>query len=302
MKEEFYHSKIDQQMLAYQVNNNDRKKPLFVIFHGMAEHKGRYNLFANHLISLGFNVLLIDHRGHGNSLYDHKLKGHFADHDGYLTNLIDLHEIITSVRREDQALFIFGHSMGSLFARSYLKRFGEEVDACILSGSPDEAPLVNLIYAFANILTGWMNPKKEAKFLTRMIYQGFNKNINLPISEYDWLSYRRTNIDAYIQDPLCGFNLSYAGFRDLMFGVKDVYRSNHMTQKPKTPLLFISGLDDPCKFPNGLEHAKSRMRLWSYENVSSIEIQEARHEWLQEENKDFGLTEIQKWLSQYFAF
>ena len=302
MQEEFYQSKIDQQRLAYQVNNIDRKKPMFVIFHGMAEHKGRYNLFANHLITLGFNVLLIDHRGHGNSLYDHKLKGHFADRDGYLTNLIDLHEIITSVRKEDQALIIFGHSMGSLFARSYLNRFGDEVDACILSGSPDEAPLVNLIYGFANLLTGWINPKKEAKFLTRMIYQGFNKSIDQAVSEYDWLSYRSTNIEAYIQDPLCGFNLSYAGFRDLMFGVKDVYQSKHVALKPNIPILFISGMDDPCKLPNGLEYAKNRMRLQSYGDVHSTEIKEARHEWLQEENKDFSLSEIQNWLSQYFTF
>lgn len=302
MKEEFYQSKIDQQMLAYQVTNVDGKKPLFVIFHGMAEHKGRYTIFANHLISLGFGVLLVDHRGHGNSLYDHKIKGHFADRDGYLTNLIDLHEIIMSVRKEDQALVIFGHSMGSLFARSYLNRFGDEVDACILSGSPDEAPLVNLIYGFANMLTLLINPKKEAKFLTSMIYQGFNKNIDQPDSGYDWLSYRRANVDSYIQDSLCGFNLSYAGFRDLMFGVKDVYRSKHSALNPNTPILFISGLDDPCNLPKGLEYAKNRMRLQSYEDVYSIEIQDARHEWLQEENKDLGLSEIQKWLSQYFTF
>ncbi|MDP3442593.1 MAG: alpha/beta hydrolase, partial [Ignavibacteria bacterium] len=90
-----YTSLIDSQKLKayyYQIPN---PKAFVCIFHGMAEHQLRYKKFANLLNDNGFSVLTIDHRGHGESLFDGNLKGYFADEDGWSKNLEDLHGIIS---------------------------------------------------------------------------------------------------------------------------------------------------------------------------------------------------------------
>lgn len=301
MIERYYESILDQQKLSYTYHNEKHFPILFVIFHGMAEHKERYDGLAKWIIELGYGVLLIDHRGHGKSLYDGYLKGHFADENGYFKNLEDLHGIVSKHRFDQQALVVFGHSMGSLFARSYLKKYGDSVNGCILSGSPDEAPFVNLIYPVSKGLSRVMGHQKEAKILTKTIYSGFNAKINPAKTAYDWLSYNVKNVEAYMSDELCGFNLTFGGFRDLMQGIQDVYKTHQKTNHPNTPILMISGKEDPCQLPKGLKHAKSVLFSLGYLYIDCVEIEHARHEWLNEENHESGVKEIQNWICQHFA-
>ena len=45
---------------------------LVQISHGMAEHKGRYREFINFLNLNGFHVVIHDHRGHGERIFENK--------------------------------------------------------------------------------------------------------------------------------------------------------------------------------------------------------------------------------------
>ena len=79
----------DNQKVFANYYSCDNSQGLVVIFHGMAEHKERYDNFAQLLVKHGFSVLATDHRGHGESLFNESIKGHFADENGWFLNLED---------------------------------------------------------------------------------------------------------------------------------------------------------------------------------------------------------------------
>ena len=176
IKDILYVSPFDHQRMKAYLYEIDQAKALIVIFHGMAEHQKRYVNFALELNKNGFNVLTIDHRGHGESLYEGTLKGYFADQDGWQKNLEDCHTIIKD-HRYDLPLILFGHSMGSLFARLYLKAFASELTAVYLSGSPDESPMATVGYQFAKMICLILGRKHPSPLLTKLSFGAFNKQI-----------------------------------------------------------------------------------------------------------------------------
>ena len=105
-------------------------KAVMVIVHGMAEHRKRYDRFARKLADKGIGVLTYDQRGHGESVSDRCDLGYFGPIDGWLGFVKDLDRIIDQLKNKfDVPVVLFGHSMGSMVARSYLKRFDDKIDA-----------------------------------------------------------------------------------------------------------------------------------------------------------------------------
>ena len=56
---------------------------VLVWLHGMADHGARYAPLAKVLSEAGWHVLAPDHRGHGASVAEDALRGHFADQAGW---------------------------------------------------------------------------------------------------------------------------------------------------------------------------------------------------------------------------
>ena len=100
-------------------------RAIFRISHGMAEHRLRYAEFAQNLAQLGFVVVTSDHRGHGGSAASPEELGYFNKHKGWQKCVNDLYELMIQVKQEypDVPVILFGHSMGSIMARSFVKRY-----------------------------------------------------------------------------------------------------------------------------------------------------------------------------------
>ena len=83
-----------------------------VIIHGMGEHQGRYDLFAERLFSAGIAVYRFDHRGHGRSEGE---RGYFSSGE---EPLLDTEMILDLAAEEYRGLplFLAGHSMGGLIS------------------------------------------------------------------------------------------------------------------------------------------------------------------------------------------
>ncbi|MHC1681504.1 MAG: alpha/beta hydrolase [Clostridiaceae bacterium] len=64
-KEFFIKGSDGKNIFVYCWDNVLNPKAVIQVFHGMAEHAGRYEHFAKHLNSNGFIVYINDHRGHG---------------------------------------------------------------------------------------------------------------------------------------------------------------------------------------------------------------------------------------------
>ena len=66
--------------------------------HGMVDHVGRYRLLAEYLTAHGFIFAGNDHLGHGKTAGSAEDFGYFAERDGVLSVLRDLHTMNKRLR------------------------------------------------------------------------------------------------------------------------------------------------------------------------------------------------------------
>lgn len=285
----------DHQTLSADYYHTPNNKGLVVLFHGMAEHKDRYVPFATTLVENGFCVLLCDHRGHGNSLFNNQIKGHFADKDGWLRNVDDLHALILQAQElSGQKQFtLMGHSMGSMFARSYFIRHNDVISHLILSGVPAIPNNLSLL-AVGIKSVGLINPQKPNGFLYKSSFGAFDKKTKegKPLS---WLSNDPAKVLAYQNDPLCGFYFTGQGFVDLTDGMKDIVNVKHYPKdKINTSIWLIVGENDVTVDMDQIQSMLSILQSKGYQNPSVSVIPGAAHEVLFEDGKEHLWQQIIK--------
>ena len=123
------------------------------LVHGMAEHKERYEDFMRFLAEHGYVSVLHDHRGHGKSVKEEADLGYMYNSGGaYLID--DIRQLNAQLHQEypTMPVYMFGHSMGSLAVRAYLKRYDDTIDALIVCGSPSKNPAAGAGRLLARLL------------------------------------------------------------------------------------------------------------------------------------------------------
>ena len=127
-------------------------RAVVVISHGIGEHIGRYGHVAARLVEAGYAVYGLDHRGHGQS------EGVRAYYETFDLPVENLKQYIDSVKAEqpNKALFLYGHSLGSLIALAYTLKYQSELAGLIISGTPLEVEATQpaLLITAANVLNG----------------------------------------------------------------------------------------------------------------------------------------------------
>lgn len=256
--------------LNYYVNDNP--KGLVQILHGMQEHKERYDDFAKILCSNGYNVVIHDHLGHGQSVSDKYPLGHMGSLD-YLINDID------RVRRSTNFIgpyICFGHSMGSFLARIYTSRVKSDLlIACGTGQTPSIA---------AKLIKGLLFFQKENVALNNiqnLVLLPMKRKFKDPM---DWISYNKENQERYLKDELCGVAFTKIGFNTLMDIVIEVNRKKTYANNTAEKILIISGEDDPVgDFTKGLKYAKNRYEIYD-KKVEMLIYENMSHEILNESN------------------
>lgn len=294
-----YVSPFDAQKLKAYVYEVKEPKAMVVILHGMADHQARYKILADRLTKADFKVLTIDQRGHGESLFNGVLKGHFADENGWQRNLQDIRSIIQEVNQKDQLpIILFGHSMGSIVARSYLKHYESDLHALYLSGSPDLSPITGLGKFIAKAVRLVKGNQHPSPLLTKLSFGSFNKDIENAKTPFDWVSTDTDNISAYNADPLCGFDCTTDFFVEMLNGFDDVYTQDWIASNKKMPIRFESGRQDPCHKPKGIEWAANKLTASGYENVSTRYIEGCRHEIYNDISRDELMDSFVSWCDE----
>jgi alpha-beta hydrolase superfamily lysophospholipase len=109
---------------------NPAARYVALVVHGYGEHARRYDHLAERLVEHGAAVYAPDHHGHGRS------DGERALVDDLDRGVQDLHRVAERAVSEHPGLpvVMVGHSMGGLIATRYAQRFGDSLDALVLSG------------------------------------------------------------------------------------------------------------------------------------------------------------------------
>jgi alpha-beta hydrolase superfamily lysophospholipase len=282
----------------------DRARGTVLIAHGAAEHGGRYARLAAALNGAGYAAAAVDHRGHGLTGSRTKL-GVFGDADGWNRAVADLHQAAGVMRRRypDAPLALLGHSMGSLMVQQYMAEHGNSLAAAILSG----AMLIDGFEALVPAIEAEVaRDGREAPcrvLAELMAGGGFTAGIENAETPFDWLSRDRSEVRTYVEDPLCGFALSAGAWLDLLTRHRIPQRAADYQRIPQNlPAYVFAGERDPVN--QNLVVLQELLRRYAeagMHRVSAHFYAGARHETLNEINRDEVTADLLAWLSTNLA-
>lgn len=278
-------------------------KAVLQIVHGIAEYIERYDGFAEFLTRRGFLVVAEDHMGHGQSIGSEGVQGYFTG--GWFNAVADSYHLLEMTKAEYPELpyVLFGHSMGSFMARTILCKYPDSgIDAAIICGTgwqPAFAlPAVIKIVEGECKKVGETNPSQR---LQNLVFGGYNKRVEHPRTEFDWLTRDAKIVDAYIAHPLCGFTASTGLLRDMMTGILYIEQPKNLAAMRKDlPVFFIAGGDDPVgSYGKGVRKAADAFRKAGMTDVDVHIYPLCRHELLNEINREEIYGDILQWLSAH---
>lgn len=274
-------------------------KGIVQISHGMAEHKERYFSFMEYLTERNYVVVINDHRGHGESVRDKNDLGYFYDESGeYIVK--DLHQITLYMKERfpGKPVYLFGHSMGSMAVRMYIKKYDSEIDKLIVCGSPSKNPLVDVALFVVRFQKLFKGDRYRSRLIQNLAFGSYNKNIDKPISDNAWLSSDENNVKNYDSDDLCGFIFTLNGFRNLFLLMKEIYITSGWALKNKDlPIMFIAGRDDPVIVSEDKwNESREFLQKLGYTNVRGKLYKGLRHEILNENIKENIYDDIVKFM------
>ena len=277
-------SSIDGTALAIRTWGEDLSAPRGVvqIAHGIAEHGQRYDRLARALVAAGYVVRAVDHRGHGGSVASADQLGHFD----FEALVADVAAMGASLRDEFSGIpvFLVAHSMGSFAAQTVILDRSDLYDGVVLSGS-----------TALDVLAGALS-SAEGPVGLEAFNAGFEHRTG-----YEWLSRDEAEVDAYVADPLSGFDLPDTAVPQLFAGAERLADPAVIGGiRSDLPILVVSGDADPLAGGGALvELLGERYREAGMKDVTVTLYPEARHEIFNETNRDAITADVIGWLTAH---
>jgi len=281
-----YPSSDGAQIAAYRWVPAGEPRAVVQLTHGMGEHARRYDYVARALNDAGFAVYAQDHRGHGGS-GDPEALGDMGP--GSWPALVDDVGLLSAhIRAEHPGLplILLGHSMGSFAVQQYLLDHSADVDGAVLTGT-----------AAIDVLEPALDLDQPLDLAI------FNAAFQPARTDYDWLSRDETIVDAYVADPYCGFGIDPASAKLMFLGARRVADPAQVAAiTPGLPLYIAVGEADPVNGGLGLlTPLTDRYAAAGLTDVTVRTYPGARHEVLNETNRDQIIGELISWINRVLA-
>ncbi len=251
-------------------------RAVVVIAHGMAEHGMRYQRFAAALNAAGLVAVVPDHRAHGLTSGPGGL-GDFGA-GGFDALVDDLGQCIELATAAFPGLpvVLLGHSMGAGAAQQFVQTGSHAIAALVLSGTtlrrPDEPP------------------------------PDFNARFEPARTAYDWLSRDPLEVDRYIDDPLCGFETQTLVNGPDRNDPRRIDPQRLAAIRGDLPVLIAVGDADPVhRALAGVDLLESSWRSAGVEHIDRLVYPGARHELLNETNREQVTRDILAWIDDRLA-
>ncbi len=282
-----YPARDGVEIVGYRWDPAGAPRAAVQLTHGMGEHVQRYGALARALTGRGLVVYGQDHRGHGATARSADELGQLGP-DGW-TQLVDDIDLLVSRIRDEQPglpLVLLAHSMGSFAVQQYLLDHSDRIDAVVLTG------------------TTALDQLEPALDLNQPIdLAAFNAAFSPARTEFDWLSRDEAIIDAYIADPRCGFGIDTDSAKDMFAGARRMADPGQVAaMRPDLPLYIAAGESDPVNANLALLNVLvDRYRAAGLTDVTVRTYPGARHEILNETNRDKVVASILDWIDQVLS-
>ncbi len=302
VREEFYVDSTDGRHMihGYRWFDPDRKwKGVLQLVHGMMEHIGRYQEFAEYMAENGYYVIGHDHLGHGYSVSDVEELG-CVSKEGARQWLKDI-EIVHRMGRAcapGLPYIILGHSMGSFLVRRYLIYAGKRVDGAVIMGTGQQNRLTLKIGLGAVALEGLrVGDRGCSTLLDNMACSGYAKKYPDNAKNGSWVSRDPQTAIRSAQDNRMNFRFTVNAYRALFQTIEEIVDPRRVARMPKElPLLVLSGGDDlvgACG--KGIRRFERMLKTVGMKKVTCVLYPKNRHELLNELDKELVYQDIRQW-------
>lgn len=200
--------------------------------------------------------------------------------------------------------FMFGHSMGSFILRDYLAHYGTGLAGAIICGTGHQSAAVATAgLAAAKAIARAKGERHVSDTLFNLADGAYGKAIKGAHTELDWLSTNPLVVDAYIADPACGFRFSAGAYIALTGLLVDLSKKSNINRIPKElPLYLIAGSEDPVgDRGRGVTRVFKEYKEAGIKDVDMRLYLGARHEILNEVDKEKVYADVLKWLEAHLA-
>lgn len=284
------------------VPENTPVRGVVQIIHGMREHMGRYADFAAFLTSKGYVVCGGDHLGHGETAKETGKYGYLGEKDGAKYMVRDCRKLTKIARKRFSYIpyFMLGHSMGSLIGRLYVTGYSKNIDGFICMGTGGKNPFAPVGRLLAEGMIRMGKGEKEGKLLDKIAFSGYNRRISGAASKSAWLTRDAAVVEAYSNDSHIKSLFTNHAFRDLLDLQIAATGREWAERVPKDlPILLVSGTGDPVgNYGKGVTQVYSRLKEAGVQNVSIKLYLDARHEILNETNREEVYCDILDWVEE----
>lgn len=296
------YSTVDNETISYyKWPSNISIKGIVQISHGVGEHAGRYQPIAKILQDKGYEVYANDHRVHGKSVKNEDYLGYY-DGDDYFSDAInDMRQLTEIIKKEhyNKKIILFGHSMGSLLSREYVTKYGDDLEALVLSGTASFMKGLGSFGLLSATFLGKLNGKHRSnELLKKLFFSQFNKKFKPNRTKVDWISSDENQVDLFEADPLRIEDFSLSIFLDILKGSKKINKVSTFENTPKDlPIFIFSGDKDPVgEMGKGVKKVAKKYKNAGIEDITLRLYKGGRHEMLNEINKNEVEQDLLDWL------
>lgn len=288
-------------LLAYH-HEPARKKPraTLLICHGMVEHSKRYRELAATMAEHGFEVYAHDHRGHGETKSTDAPLGRFADGAGADAVIADVKAMRDMASREnsDLPIILFGHSMGGLIALNTAVSHPGAFQALAIWNSNFNPGLAGRL-AQGVLLAERMLKGSDvpSTILPKATFQAWGRSIPGHLSEGDWLSRDRAEVEKYERDPLCQFEASVSMWLDVFALTFRAPAPRILARLRKNlPIHLVGGGQDPAtRGGREIRWLAKHLKRNGFHDVTTRIYDEMRHETLNEIGREAATADFAAW-------
>jgi alpha-beta hydrolase superfamily lysophospholipase len=246
-----------------------------IVVHGLGDHIGRYEEFADAMAGHRVSTFGLDLRGHGMS---EGRRGHTGTFNVLLQDLDRFRREVQGLLDVSSPLFILGHSMGGLIVTRYL----EEYDSGLAGGI---------------IMSPWLATAMETPRWKVTLATTVNRLLPaLPFRtglDPSLLSHDEMEVTRYREDPRVHDHITPRLFTEMSTAMGlALQRSDRL----HVPLLFLlAGDDQLVDTGKAVAFARSLQAL----DVTLRVIPDAFHELLQESDRAARYAEIREWITKH---
>jgi alpha-beta hydrolase superfamily lysophospholipase len=224
----------------------------------------------------------------------------FARLDGaekVIADVLAVHDLIAE-EHPGLPVIVFGHSMGGLIALNFVQRHSRRIASAAIWNANFSAGPVERV---AKLLLLWerfrLGSDVPSRLLPKLTFQAWARQIPDRRTEFDWLSRDPAEVDAYIADPLCGWDASVSMWRDIFDLIFHGANDRRLVGVRKDlPFHLVGGEEDPAtgggKAVRGLD---AHFNGLGFSSVNTRIYPDTRHESLNEMNRETVMADFVEW-------